>query len=118
MNAGCCERMKLVHTQEPQAFNLFFPLKSPVCGLKNILCSLADSSSDFELQAINMKKKSFNNAYIIAISFISALGRYLFGFDFVVIMQRQFALDAYWEGYATGSLAFGAINGCLIAGTF
>jgi sugar porter (SP) family MFS transporter len=66
--------------------------------------------------------KNYNSAYIIRISFISALGGYLFGFDFAVIsgalpfLQQQFGLNAYWEGFATGSLALGAIIGCLIAG--
>ncbi|MGB3005131.1 MAG: sugar porter family MFS transporter, partial [Chitinophagaceae bacterium] len=47
----------------------------------------------------------------------------LFGFDFAVIsgalpfLQKQFSLDTYWEGFATGSLALGAIVGCLVAGT-
>lgn len=65
----------------------------------------------------------FNTGYILGISFISALGGYLFGFDFAVIsgalpfLQKQFALNAYWEGFATGSLALGAIIGCLVAGT-
>src|SRR3982751_4410963 len=69
-----------------------------------------------------MKEKSFNYKYILGISFISALGGYLFGFDFAVIsgalpfLQKQFSLDAYWEGFATGTLALGAIVGCLIAG--
>lgn len=64
-----------------------------------------------------------DTVYILGISFISALGGYLFGFDFAVIsgalpfLQKQFMLDAYWEGFATGSLALGAIAGCLIAGT-
>ena len=66
--------------------------------------------------------KNYNSAYIIRISFISALGGYLFGFDFAVIsgalpfLQQQFGLDAYWEGFATGSLALGAMIGCLFAG--
>lgn len=69
-------------------------------------------------------KHPFNNTYIIGISFISALGGYLFGFDFAVIsgalpfLQKQFGLDAYWEGFATGSLALGAIVGCILAGKF
>lgn len=69
-----------------------------------------------------MKHSSFNATYILGISFISALGGYLFGFDFAVIagalpfLQQQFGLDAYWEGFATGSLALGAIIGCVIAG--
>ncbi|TKK64543.1 sugar porter family MFS transporter [Ilyomonas limi] len=66
--------------------------------------------------------KNYNSRYIIGISFISALGGYLFGFDFAVIsgalpfLQQQFGLTAYWEGFATGSLALGAIAGCLVAG--
>lgn len=65
----------------------------------------------------------YNHTYIIGISFISALGGYLFGFDFAVIsgalpfLQKQFGLDSYWEGFATGSLALGAIAGCFIAGS-
>lgn len=72
---------------------------------------------------VSTTKHSFNTGYILGISFISALGGYLFGFDFAVIsgalpfLQRQFGLDAYWEGFATGSLALGAILGCLIAGS-
>ena len=68
-------------------------------------------------------QRNFNNGYIIAISFISALGGYLFGFDFAVIsgalpfLKVQFGLNEYWEGFTTGCLALGAIIGCLIAGS-
>lgn len=68
------------------------------------------------------EKPSFNHRYIIGISFISALGGYLFGFDFAVIsgalpfLRTQFMLDAWWEGFLTGSLALGCIVGCLLAG--
>ncbi len=68
------------------------------------------------------QSETFNNKYIIGISFISALGGYLFGFDFAVIsgalpfLKIQFALNAVWEGFLTGSLALGCIIGCLIAG--
>jgi len=71
----------------------------------------------------NTATYTYNTFYILGISFISALGGYLFGFDFAVIsgalpfLQKQFALDAYWEGFATGSLALGAIIGCLVAGS-
>ena len=71
-----------------------------------------------------MKKQSFNKGRIIGISFVSALGGYLFGFDFAVIsgalpfLQKQFSLNEYWEGFATGSLALGAIAGCLFAGSY
>jgi sugar porter (SP) family MFS transporter len=69
------------------------------------------------------KQHDYKHTYIIGISFISALGGYLFGFDFAVIsgalpfLQKQFDLDSYWEGFATGSLALGAIAGCFIAGS-
>src|SRR5690242_3328923 len=65
---------------------------------------------------------SYNHKYIIGISFVSALGGYLFGFDFAVIagalpfLREQFALTPVWEGFLTGTLALGCIAGCLIAG--
>lgn len=68
------------------------------------------------------EKFKFNSGYIIGISFISALGGYLFGFDFAVIsgalpfLRDEFHLSVYWEGFLTGSLALGCIVGCLIAG--
>ncbi|SCW84487.1 MFS transporter, sugar porter (SP) family [Mucilaginibacter sp. NFR10] len=72
---------------------------------------------------IDFKKEvKFNSGYIIGISFISALGGYLFGFDFAVIsgalpfLRKEFALDPVWEGFLTGSLALGCIVGCIIAG--
>ena len=64
----------------------------------------------------------YNSKYILALSFISALGGYLFGFDFAVIsgalpfLKDKFNLNEYWEGFATGSLALGAIVGCIAAG--
>lgn len=65
----------------------------------------------------------YNNNYILYISFISALGGYLFGFDFAVIagalpfLKEQFAFNEYWEGFATASLALGCVIGCLVAGS-
>ena len=70
-----------------------------------------------------MSRHSYNNTYILGISFISALGGYLFGFDFAVIagalpfLEKQFGLNEYWAGFATAVLAIGAIIGCLIAGS-
>ena len=70
-----------------------------------------------------MSRHTYNNTYILGISFISALGGYLFGFDFAVIagalpfLERQFGLNEYWAGFATGVLAIGAIIGCLVAGS-
>jgi len=65
---------------------------------------------------------TFKISYILGISFISALGGYLFGFDFAVIsgalpfLRTEFTLNAWWEGFLTGSLALGCIVGCLWAG--
>jgi len=65
---------------------------------------------------------TYHTPYILGISFISALGGYLFGFDFAVIsgalpfLREQFALTSWWEGFLTGSLALGCIVGCLFAG--
>jgi len=70
----------------------------------------------------NSSSVAFNNKYIIGISFISALGGYLFGFDFAVIsgalpfLRPEFQLTPWWEGFLTGSLALGCIAGCLLAG--
>lgn len=68
-----------------------------------------------------MKERTYNTRYIIFISFVSALGGYLFGFDFAVIsgalpfLREQFGLNEYWEGFTTGVLALGCIAGCLLA---
>lgn len=65
---------------------------------------------------------TFKTGYILGISFISALGGYLFGFDFAVIsgalpfLRTEFGLSAWNEGFLTGSLALGCIVGCLWAG--
>lgn len=70
-----------------------------------------------------MTQHRFNSGYIVAISFISALGGYLFGFDFAVIsgalpfLRTTFGLTPWWEGFLTGSLALGCMVGCLIAGS-
>lgn len=71
---------------------------------------------------MNNPNNLYNNTYILRISFISALGGYLFGFDFAVIsgalpfLKTAFELNAWWEGFLTGSLALGCIIGCLMAG--
>jgi SP family xylose:H+ symportor-like MFS transporter len=66
---------------------------------------------------------TFNQRYVLRISFISALGGYLFGFDFAVIagalpfLKTVFSLSSWWVGFLTGSLALGCIMGCLLAGS-
>lgn len=67
-----------------------------------------------------MKSKNVN---IILISFVAAMGGYLFGFDFAVIsgalpfLRESFGLNEYWEGFTAACLAIGAILGCLVAGS-
>ncbi|MBC3784639.1 sugar porter family MFS transporter [Spirosoma utsteinense] len=69
-----------------------------------------------------MSKSGVNTGYIFGIAFISAMGGYLFGFDFAVIsgalpfLRTVFGLNAWWEGFLTGSLALGCMAGCLLAG--
>lgn len=69
-----------------------------------------------------MENINNNTRYTFVISFISALGGYLFGFDFAVIsgtlpfLREVFALNAWWEGFLTGSLALGCMLGCMLAG--
>lgn len=64
-----------------------------------------------------------NRWYILTISVISALGGYLFGFDFAVIsgalpfLRNAFHLDVWSEGFLTGILGLGCIAGCLFTGT-
>ncbi len=71
---------------------------------------------------MNEQLKTQVFSYVTGISFISALGGYLFGFDFAVIsgalpfLRNAFHLSTWLEGFLTGSLALGCIVGCLIAG--
>lgn len=65
----------------------------------------------------------YNWTFLIIISLVTAMGGYLFGFDFAVItgglpfLREQFGLDATMEGFTTGSLALGCIVGCGFAGS-
>jgi len=71
---------------------------------------------------MSRRLSSFHQRYVLGISFISALGGYLFGFDFAVVagalpfLRTVFGLNAWWTGFLTGSLALGCIIGCLVAG--
>ncbi len=71
---------------------------------------------------MNDSTHNFKGTYILGISFISALGGYLFGFDFAVIaaalpfLRDIFELSPWWEGFLTGTLALGCITGTLLAG--
>jgi len=67
-------------------------------------------------------QNKYHWGFLVRISLVSAMGGYLFGFDFAVItgglpfLREQFGLDAVGEGFTTGSLALGCILGSLIAG--
>lgn len=69
------------------------------------------------------KIPSYNLRYILTISFISALGGLLFGFDISVIsgtlpfITPYFHLSEWGKGFAVSSLYLGCMIGCLIAGT-
>lgn len=64
----------------------------------------------------------YNIRYLLTISFISALGGLLFGFDISVIsgtlpfITPYFHLSEWGEGFAVSSLYLGCMAGCLIAG--
>lgn len=66
---------------------------------------------------------NYNFRYILTISFISALGGLLFGFDISVIsgalpfITPYFHLSEWGKGFAVSSLYLGCMAGCLIAGT-
>jgi SP family xylose:H+ symportor-like MFS transporter len=67
-------------------------------------------------------RAKYNWPFLISISLVTAMGGYLFGFDFAVItgglpfLRAEFNLDAVKEGFTTGTLALGCIAGCLFAG--
>jgi MFS transporter, SP family, xylose:H+ symportor len=69
-----------------------------------------------------VENRKYNWRFLLITSFVTAMGGYLFGFDFAVItgglpfLRDQFGLDAVQEGITTGSLALGCIVGCVIAG--
>lgn len=69
-----------------------------------------------------VENRKYNWKFLLVTSFVTAMGGYLFGFDFAVItgglpfLRDQFGLDAMQEGITTGSLALGCIVGCVIAG--
>jgi SP family xylose:H+ symportor-like MFS transporter len=71
---------------------------------------------------MTVQHQKFNQGYMLMISFIAAMGGYLFGFDFAVIsgalpfLKEQFGLTDYWEGFTTASLALGCVIGCIAAG--
>ena len=77
------------------------------------------------MQGESMSTK-FNNRYILSISLVSALGGFLFGYDWVVIGGAKFFYERYFEltqiphlqGIAMSSALLGCIPGAMFAGYF
>ena len=71
-------------------------------------------------------KEGYNLRYIFLISLVSALGGFLFGYDWVVIggakpfYERFFQIgqDPTLQGWAMSSAFIGCIGGAMLAGTF
>lgn len=67
-------------------------------------------------------KKEINFAYLLFISFVAALGGFLYGYDTAVIsgtisqVTEQFGLDAMSAGWYVGCALIGSIAGVAVAG--
>lgn len=67
-------------------------------------------------------KKDINLGYLFFISFVAALGGFLFGYDTAVIsgtisqVSSQFGLDAINQGWYVGCALLGSIGGVAVAG--
>lgn len=65
---------------------------------------------------IYLMKKDINLGYLFFISFVAALGGFLFGYDTAVIsgtisqVSSQFALDAINQGWYVGCALLGSIG--------
>ena len=66
--------------------------------------------------------RSDRNLYAFAISFVAAVGGFLFGFDLVIISSAQlylrdlWKLNDFWYGFTTASANFGCIAGPFLGG--
>ncbi|MCM1067457.1 MAG: sugar porter family MFS transporter [Muribaculaceae bacterium] len=67
-------------------------------------------------------KNDINLGYLFFISFVAALGGFLFGYDTAVIsgtisqVSSQFGLDAFNQGWYVGCALLGSIGGVAVAG--
>jgi len=73
------------------------------------------------MNVVNVKKTS--SLYLIAISFISTIGGFLFGYDTAIIsgcnsfLQSHFQLSPAMLGWVASSALLGTIAGCVVSGT-
>ncbi len=73
-----------------------------------------------------MKNAEFNFTYIIFLAMVSAMGGFLFGYDWVVIGGAKPFYELYfdivdaptWQGWAMGSALVGCIFGAILSGLF
>lgn len=69
-----------------------------------------------------MQQKSYNMGYIVFLSFVAALGGFLFGYDTAVIsgtigmVASQFGLGTIDQGWYVGCALLGSIGGVMTAG--
>ena len=69
-----------------------------------------------------MMKTNVNIGYLVFLSFVAALGGFLFGYDTAVIsgtiaqVTALFHLDALQQGWYVGCALIGSIAGVLLAG--
>ena len=69
-----------------------------------------------------MMKTNVNIGYLVFLSFVAALGGFLFGYDTAVIsgtiaqVTALFHLDALQQGWICGCALIGSIAGVLLAG--
>ncbi|TVP53346.1 MAG: MFS transporter [Mongoliibacter sp.] len=78
------------------------------------------------MSEIKVKQKDFNLIYLLALAFTSAMGGFLFGYDWVVIGGAKPFYELYFglknspllQGWAMSSALIGCILGALLAGLF
>ncbi len=72
---------------------------------------------------MNGRSESGSVAYVVLLAVVAALGGLLFGYDTAVIsgaigfLQKKFALDELWKGWAASCALIGCVIGASIAGT-
>ncbi len=75
------------------------------------------------VQDMNQHKESGSVLYVVLLALVAALGGLLFGYDTAVIsgaigfLQKKFALNELWKGWAASCALVGCMIGASVAGT-